>query len=212
MPPPPAKSEVTASRSEEKSPGSAQPGGTAAGLRYHSQLLRRLNRPTLPPLNPRTQKFHLAWRSSIDPVAFLAAGVFAGIEQATNTFPGYGQGAQGYAKRYGANYADSFIDTMIGGAILPSLLKQDPRYFYKGTGTTRSRILYAIANSVICKVATTAGGSRTILESSGASLPAASPTSTTRPATATVFSFLTFENMGLGTSPAAQSKTSFRSS
>jgi hypothetical protein len=106
--------------------------------------------PNAPPLNPR-QKFHLAWRSSIDPVTFLAAGFFAGIEQATNEFPGYGQGAQGYAKRFGANYGDSFISTMIGSAILPSLLKQDPRYFYKGTGTTKSRILYAIANSVICK-------------------------------------------------------------
>jgi hypothetical protein len=106
--------------------------------------------PNAPPLNPR-QKFHLAWRSSIDPITFLATGFFAGIEQATNEFAGYGQGAQGYAKRFGANYADNFIGTMIGGAILPSVLKQDPRYFYKGTGTTRSRILYAIANSVICK-------------------------------------------------------------
>ena len=106
--------------------------------------------PNAPPLNSR-QKFHLAWRSSIDPVTFLATGFFAGIEQATNEFSGYGQGAQGYAKRFGANYADSFISTMIGSAILPSLLKQDPRYFYKGVGTTKSRILYAIANSVICK-------------------------------------------------------------
>jgi hypothetical protein len=106
--------------------------------------------PNAPPLNPR-QKFHLAWRSSIDPVTFLATGFFAGIEQATNEFSGYGQGAQGYAKRFGANYADGLISTMIGSAILPSLLKQDPRYFYKGVGTTKSRILYAIANSVICK-------------------------------------------------------------
>jgi hypothetical protein len=106
--------------------------------------------PNAPPLNPR-QKFHLAWRSSIDPVTFLATGFFAGIEQATNEFSGYGQGAQGYAKRFGAGYTDTFISTMIGSAILPSLLKQDPRYFYKGTGATKSRILYAIANSVICK-------------------------------------------------------------
>jgi hypothetical protein len=106
--------------------------------------------PNAPPLDAK-QKFHLAWRSSIDPVTFLATGLFAGIEQANDTFHGYGQGAQGYAKRYGANYADGFISTMIGGAILPSLLKQDPRYFYKGTGTTRSRILYAISTAVICK-------------------------------------------------------------
>ena len=106
--------------------------------------------PNAPPLT-RRQKFDLAWRSSIDPVSFLSAGFFAGIEQVNGDFKGYGEGAAGYAKRYGANYGDDFISTMIGGAILPSLWKQDPRYFYKGTGSTRSRILYAIANSVICK-------------------------------------------------------------
>jgi hypothetical protein len=106
--------------------------------------------PNAPPLTSK-QKYSLAWKSSIDPVTFLAVGFFAGVEQATNTFSGYGQGAQGYAKRYGAGFADSFIGTMIGGAILPAWWKQDPRYFYKGTGTTRSRALYAIANAVICK-------------------------------------------------------------
>jgi hypothetical protein len=106
--------------------------------------------PNAAPLTVK-QKFDLGWKSSIDPVSFLAVGFFAGIEQAENTFSGYGQGAQGYAKRYGAGYANSFIGTMLGSAILPSWWKQDPRYFYKGTGTTRSRALYAIANSVICK-------------------------------------------------------------
>lgn len=102
------------------------------------------------PLRPR-QKFELAWKTSVDPVTFAASGAFAGVEQAQNTYSGYGQGAAGYAKRYGASYADSFIGIMIGGAILPSLLKQDPRYYYKGTGSTRSRVLYALANAVICK-------------------------------------------------------------
>jgi hypothetical protein len=77
--------------------------------------------------------------------------VIAGVEQGQNRFSGYGQGADGYAKRYGASYADFAISTFIGGAVLPSVLKQDPRYFYKGTGTKRSRVLYALANSVICK-------------------------------------------------------------
>jgi hypothetical protein len=97
------------------------------------------------------QKFELAWKSNVDPVSFAASGVVAGVEQAENTFSGYGQGARGYAKRFAASYADGFIGTMIGGAILPSLLKQDPRYFYKGSGSTRSRILYALANAVVCK-------------------------------------------------------------
>jgi hypothetical protein len=97
------------------------------------------------------QKFELAWKTTVDPVTFGVTGVVAGIQQAQNEFSGYGQGAQGYAKRYGASYAGAVSGTLIGSAILPSLLKQDPRYFYKGSGSKRSRILYAIANSVICK-------------------------------------------------------------
>jgi carboxypeptidase family protein len=97
------------------------------------------------------QKFQLAWKTTIDPVTLAVTGATAGLEQATDFHSGYGQGAQGYGKRFGASYADNVIGTFIGGAILPSLLKQDPRYFYKGTGTVRSRILYSIATAVICK-------------------------------------------------------------
>jgi uncharacterized membrane protein YeaQ/YmgE (transglycosylase-associated protein family) len=106
--------------------------------------------PTSPPLSSR-QKFELAWRSNIDPVTIGFSAAAAGVEQATNSYSGYGQGAQGYAKRFGASYADGFIGTMLGGAILPSLLRQDPRYFVKGSGSIRSRTLYAIANAVTCK-------------------------------------------------------------
>ena len=97
------------------------------------------------------QKFALAWKTTVDPVSFGLIGVIAGIQQEQNAFSGYGQGAEGYGKRYGASYANFVSGTFIGSAILPSLLKQDPRYFYKGSGSKRSRILYALANSVICK-------------------------------------------------------------
>jgi hypothetical protein len=97
------------------------------------------------------QKFRLAVRTSIDPVTFGIAAATAGIEQGTNSFSGYGQGADGYAKRFGASYADDVVDTFIGGAILPSILHQDPRYFYKGTGSVTSRALYAISTIVICR-------------------------------------------------------------
>jgi hypothetical protein len=97
------------------------------------------------------QKFELAWKTTIDPVNFALTGVIAGIEQSQDAFEGYGQGAQGYGKRFGASYADGASATFIGGAILPTLFKQDPRYFYKGTGTKKSRALYALANAVICK-------------------------------------------------------------
>ncbi|MGH9616657.1 MAG: carboxypeptidase-like regulatory domain-containing protein [Acidobacteriaceae bacterium] len=97
------------------------------------------------------QKFRLAFRTSIDPVNFIWSGAIAGIEQADDDFNEYGQGVAGYAKRYGANYSDQFIGTMVGGAILPSVLHQDPRYFYKGTGSIRSRALYALSTVFICR-------------------------------------------------------------
>ena len=102
------------------------------------------------PLNSR-QKFELAWKTLADPFSFAAVGVVAGVQQARNNFPGFGQGAAGYARRYGASFGDFVSETFIGGAILPSLLKQDPRYFYKGMGSKRSRTLYALASTVICK-------------------------------------------------------------
>ena len=102
------------------------------------------------PLTTRL-KFELAWKTTIDPVSFGIVGIIAGFEQADDTFAGYGQGAQGYGKRFGAAFADSVTGTFIGGAILPSLLKQDPRYFYKGTGTVKERTLYAMASAFICK-------------------------------------------------------------
>ena len=96
-------------------------------------------------------KFRLAWKSSTDPFTFAAVGMVAGIAQSADRWGAYGQGAQGYAKRFGATYADVVTGTFIGGAILPTVLKQDPRYFYKGTGSKKSRLLYALGNAVICK-------------------------------------------------------------
>lgn len=102
------------------------------------------------PLTSR-QKFHLALRTSVDPVTFLGAGAIAGIQQWQNDFKGYGQGAAGYFKRFGASYADGFSGVVLGGAVFPSLLHQDPRYFYKGTGSIKSRAFYAISTVVIAK-------------------------------------------------------------
>jgi Carboxypeptidase regulatory-like domain len=95
-------------------------------------------------------KFKLAMKVSTDPITILGVGFMSGIDQAANR-PDYGQGAKGYGQRFGSNAAGAFSDILIGGAILPSLLHQDPRYFYQGTGGTRSRLAHAFATPFICR-------------------------------------------------------------
>ncbi len=102
------------------------------------------------PLNTR-QKMKLAWKVSVDPLTIAGAGFVAGIQQASGSFKGYGQGAQGYAKRFGSSYADITISTYMTGAIMPTIFRQDPRYIYKGTGSARSRVFYAITSAFICR-------------------------------------------------------------
>ncbi len=97
------------------------------------------------------QKFHLALRSIVDPANIALTAGIAGVEQWTNAFSGYGPGWTGYGKRFGAGMGDLAVGNLVGGAILPSLLRQDPRYFYKGTGSVWSRALYAVSTAVICR-------------------------------------------------------------
>jgi hypothetical protein len=102
------------------------------------------------PLTP-SQKFQLFFKSQTDPWPFALAAVLAGINQANDSFPEYGQGVEGYAKRYGAAYTDAFIGNLFGNAILTSWWHEDPRYFQKGTGSTTSRVLWAATSTVWCR-------------------------------------------------------------
>jgi len=95
-------------------------------------------------------KFQMALRVSVDPVSFAGAIFLGAVDQAADR-PNYPQGWNGYGERVGSIYADGLTDIMFGGAILPSLLHQDPRYFYQGTGTIKSRALHAMSNPFICK-------------------------------------------------------------
>ncbi len=97
------------------------------------------------------QKFQLAWKDSIAPFTFAATAADAGAEQASNTFPGYGSGVEGYAKRYAAAYADDLSGSMLGGVVFPALLRQDPRYYYLGKGSVMFRTMYALGTIFICK-------------------------------------------------------------
>jgi len=95
-------------------------------------------------------KFQLAAKVAFDPVTFFGVGIAAAAEQAGNN-PNYPQGWKGFGERYGAAYTNGFTDIMIGGAILPSLLHQDPRYFYQGTGTNKSRVLHALTTPFVTR-------------------------------------------------------------
>jgi hypothetical protein len=106
--------------------------------------------PDAAPL-PSKLKFQLAWKSVSDPISIVGAGVLAGVYQASDQLNGYGQGAAGYGKRFGAVYGDVLIGTFIDSAILTSLFHQDPRYFYRGPDSSGSRFMYAIGTAVICK-------------------------------------------------------------
>ncbi|MBE7158347.1 MAG: carboxypeptidase regulatory-like domain-containing protein [Rhodospirillales bacterium] len=105
---------------------------------------------TAQPLTAK-QKYRLATHTVFDPGNLALAGLVAGVQQADDAFPGYGQGAAGYSKRFGADLANLAIGTYLGGAVLPSLFHQDPRYFYKGTGTKKSRFVYAVSRAVITR-------------------------------------------------------------
>jgi hypothetical protein len=107
-------------------------------------------KPDAAPMTPR-QKFGLALRSAVDPITFVVAAADAAGSQMSDRFPAYGQGMQGYAKRFGASYTDSFNGTMLSGAVFPSVFHQDPRYFRKGTGPFLPRLLYAISTTVRAK-------------------------------------------------------------
>ena len=102
------------------------------------------------PLVP-SQKYRLALHSAFDPVTLLAVAAGAGIEQATNTYPAYHQGAEGYFKRLGSGYAGTISSRLFDSAIFPSLFHQDPRFFWKGRGTTKQRLWYAATSAVVTR-------------------------------------------------------------
>jgi len=103
-----------------------------------------------PPMRAK-QKLKLSLRSIIDPVSLLTIAGTSGVQQYRNTSPEYGEGMGGYGKRYAANLADNVTGVVLSRGVYPSIFHQDPRYFYKGTGSIHSRLLYAISAAVIAR-------------------------------------------------------------
>lgn len=113
------------------------------------------NTGQVPPLSVG-QKFKVVTRGSFDYIQIPWYGFLAGISQAEDSEPGYGQGAQGYGKRFGASFADGTIENYLTGAILPSVLRQDPRFFQSGKGGFWHRTGYAVSRIFVTR--TDSGG------------------------------------------------------
>jgi hypothetical protein len=103
-----------------------------------------------PPLKS-SAKFKLFYQTTLDPFPTVAYALQAGVSQATNTHAGYGQGAAGYGKRFGAAFADGTSARLFTTYVFPSLLHQDPRYFRKGEGGGWSRCGYAISRGFVTR-------------------------------------------------------------
>ena len=139
----------------------------AFGVMPMFQTVSLANAKNIPPLRPK-QKFRLMLKSSTDPFVFALVGVVAGIGQARNTNSGtkvvtnpdgtmtrvpygFGQGAEGYFKRFGAGYADTVDGNFWGNAVLPVLLKEDPRYYRMGSGSFMRRFSHSAGAAVWCR-------------------------------------------------------------
>ncbi len=105
---------------------------------------------SIPPLTPG-QKFKVVARGVFDPMEFVLVGFVAGLGQASNSNPSYGQGAQGYAKRYGTSYADNAIENFMASAVFPTVLHQDPRYYQLGHGGFLKRAGHAVGRVLITR-------------------------------------------------------------
>ncbi len=108
------------------------------------------NQSQVPPISWK-EKFAITAKGTFDPYEFGIVGVVAGIRQAENSYPGFGQGASGYAKRYGAAFADQVDGNIMSGAVFPSILRTDPRYFRLGKGRLGHRFGYAISRILITR-------------------------------------------------------------
>ena len=132
---------------QQKKPG--EPGTSNDRLFYTlPNFLTMETKKQLPPLTVK-QKFAVVTRGSFDYIQYPWYGFLSAISQAENSEPGYGQGWEGYGKRYGAAFADGTIENYMTGAILPSLLHQDPRFYQLGEGGFRHRLFYAMSRNLI---------------------------------------------------------------
>lgn len=151
-PPPSAQPPVVESKKETKTTSDKSGPGTSNDRLFFTlpNFLTLENAGQVPPLTTR-QKYAVVTRGSFDYVVYPWYGFLSAISQAENSEPGFGQGWQGYGKRFGAAFADGTIENYMTGAILPSLLHQDPRYFQSGHGSFTHRTFYAMSRNLVTR-------------------------------------------------------------
>jgi hypothetical protein len=108
------------------------------------------NSANVPPLTTG-EKFKVVARGSFDKIQFPWYALLAGLSQAENSEPGYGQGWEGYGKRYASAFADGTIENFMTSAVLPSILHQDPRFYQSSEGSVTHRAGYAISRIFITR-------------------------------------------------------------
>jgi len=153
MPPPATQTQKPASQNAPtaSSPSAASPTSTNDRIFFALPNFGTVeDAGHIKPLTVK-QKFDIQLKSTFDPVEFPYVGLLAGISQATNSDPGYGQGASGYGKRYGAAFLDSIDENFMVGAVYPSLLREDPRYFQLGKGGFFHRAGYSVSRILITR-------------------------------------------------------------
>lgn len=160
-PPPTSPSTPTPSASDSGGVPAAEVSGKPAPVPDHPVQDKRIlgvlpNYRTIDgtiPFEPLTtkQKFTIATKDSFDWPGFILAGAFAGLYQLEDSHPSFGQGIEGYAHRYATSYADQVIGNMMTEAIMPSLLREDPRYFRKINGSVKSRLFYSLTRVLVAK-------------------------------------------------------------
>lgn len=158
----PVQPETAQQPSDPNKPDPAAQGstsGTSKDRLFYTlpNFLTLENSGKVPPLTTK-QKFAVVTRGSFDYVQMPWYGFLTGISQWEDSEPGYGQGAAGFGKRFGAAFADGTIENYLTGAIFPSLLREDPRYFQSGHGSFGHRTLYAMSRNLITR--TDAGTNR----------------------------------------------------
>jgi hypothetical protein len=150
--PQPGQAQAGSSTKEQKNIQHEQETGTSKDRLFWTMpnFLTMENTENIPPLTSG-DKFKVVGRSLIDPSEFVLIGFVAGLGQASNSNPSYGQGAQGYGKRYATAYADNAIENFMASAVLPSLLHQDPRYYQLGHGGFLRRTGHALSRVVMTR-------------------------------------------------------------